>query len=506
MKKIIAIIIAMVTAFTITAAFSPKTSAAAEWIYYSNKNDVSRPYKVRSDGTGLTRLSMQSAVHMEVLGDWVYYCNPALTGGAFRTKTDGSVTEQLIDGMYNDCYGVYLDEGNIYLPYVCHADYSDSGFIESNIDIYTSKGLSGTQCIDRKAPGYTGSVAKFMEVYENRLYYKSADGNSYLCYAVDASDPAPYPGASIISVLPPKVSGEFSGISPGYSTTAYFARKYLAWKPVKNAEKYRVYIKSAGKYKKVGETTDTHITLTVRSSALNGEYMAAAVKNGKTYKTSFITPNYNLGNSPANMSNGGFAADVDGVHYLCLSDGIYTVNSSNNSKKKISDMKASFLNYSGGKLYFASGSDVYRMETDGSGLWRMTSYRTACGIYDSRRLEISALSVSGSSLFLSFRDVSKSEYHTLIMNADDSTAKEIGGRKAGSPAYAADMINYLGSDGLIYSISDEIEYNITVSPVNCFTTDGTILYYGDNNGIYTMSPDGTGVKKMYNSGCTAIAL
>ncbi|MDE7295362.1 MAG: DUF5050 domain-containing protein [Oscillospiraceae bacterium] len=506
MKKILTIFLAIVMAISVTTALSPTSSAAADWIYYSNKNDVDRPYRVRSDGTGLARLSMQSAVHMEVLGDWVYYCNPALTGGAFRTKTDGSVTEKLIDGMYNDCYGVYLDKGNIYLPYICHADFSDSGMIESNIDVYTSKGLAGTQCIDRRIAGYSGSISKFMGAYENRLYYKSADGNNYLTYTVNVNDLAPYPGASVTSTLPYQVSGEFSTINPGYSTTAYFARKYLSWKAVANAEKYCVYVKSSGKYKKVKETTDTYASFTVRNSALDAEYMVTAVKNGKNYKAKLITPDYKLGNNPANMSNGGIAAELSGTHYLCLSDGIYTVNPNNNSKKKISDLSAKFLNVCDGKLYFASGSDIYRMEPDGSGLWRMTSYRTVCGIYDSRRLEICALAASGNSLFLSLRDVSKSEYHTLIMNTNDSSAREIGGRKAESPAYAADMIVYRGVDGLIYSISDEIEYNITTSPANCVTTDGSKLYYGDNSGIYTMNPDGTNVKKIYNSGCDSIAV
>lgn len=506
MKKIITIFLAVITAISVTTAFAPKSFAAAEWIYYSNENDVSRPYKVRSDGTGLTRLGMHSAVHMQVLGDWVYYCNPSLTGGAFRTKTDGSVTEQLIDGMYNDCYGVYLDNGSIYLPYICHWDYSDSGLTESNIDVYTLKGLAGTQCIDRRAAGYSGSISKFLGAYDNRLYYKSADGNSYITYSVDVNNLAAYPGGTVTTALPYQVSGEFSLIDPGYTTKGYYARKYLSWTPVKNAEKYCVYVKSSGKYKKVRETTDTFVSLTVRSTALNAEYTVTAVKGGKSYKAKLREPDYKLGNSSANMSNRGIAAEAGGTVYLCLNDGIYTVNPEGNSKKKISDLKASFLNVCGGKLYFASGSDIYRLNPDGSGLWRMTSYRTACGIYDSRSLEICALAASGNNLFLSLRDVSRSEYHTLIMKTDDISAKEIGGRKAESPAYAMDMIIYRGVDGLVYSISDEIEYNITTAPVNCVTASGSKLYYGDNSGIFTMNPDGTDVKKVYNAACESIAV
>lgn len=507
MKRTLTFMITFVMLLSVIPALTAENASAAQWVYFSNQNDVSRPYRVGSDGKGLKRLGMQSAVYMEVAGDWIYYCSPALTGGAFRTSLDGATTETLIDGAYNDCYGVYLDNGNIYLPYICHSQMSSSGFTESNVDIYTSKGFTGTQCIDRRPAGYSGVISRFVGACDNRLYYRSADGNSYYGYTVDPAAPAQYPGAAYVQVLPPKLTGANSSIDPAYSTRGYFCRKYLRWSPVKNAEGYRVYVKnkSTGKYSQVAETKDTYISLTVRSSAADAEYMVTGIRGGKSYKAKLLPSSYNLGNSPANTSNGAISAELEGDRYVCLKDGIYRFDSSGGNKKKLSDMKASFLNVIDGKLYFASGSDIYRMEADGTGLWRMTAHRTALKIYDSRQLEVSAMAASGKNIFLSIRETSNGKQHTLILKADDSAATEVSSRKAENLSYIDGRIIYKGADGLVYSIDDDIEYNITVSPVNCVTAGEGVLYYGTSEGIFSMNSDGTNVKKVSGYSCDAIA-
>lgn len=498
-----------ITALVLLLGMLPAVNAGAEeWLYFSNKNDVSRPYKVRSDGTGLTRLGMQSAVNLQVQGSWVYYCNPSLTGGAFRTSLDGRTTETLIDGAYNSCYGVYLDNGNIYLPYIANSSFSNSGYTESNIDVYTPKGFTGTQCIDRRAGTYSGVISKFVGAYDNKLYYRSADGNNTFGYTVDPSKPAAYPGGGYVQSLPYQLTyGENMTMDPGYSTSSYFCRKYLRWSPVKNAENYCIYVKnkSTGKYSKAAETKDTYISLTVRSSMADSEYMVAGIKGGKKYKAKLLSSSYDLGNSPANTSNGGICAEFGGNRYVCLSDGIYRFDGKGGNKKKISDMMGSFLNVIDGKLYFAAGSDIYRMEADGTGLWRMTAHRTALKIYDSRQLEVTAMASSGKNIFLSIRETANSKQHTLILKADDSSATEVSTRKAENLSYIDGRIIYKGADGLVYSIDDDIEYNITISPVNCVTAGEGVLYYGTADGIFSMSSDGTNVKRVSNYSCDAIA-
>jgi putative cell wall-binding protein len=64
------------------------------WIYYSNKEDESRLYKIRIDGSSRTKLSNQDEINaINIVGDWVFY-----TRGLSVMSYDSSVYMMKLDG------------------------------------------------------------------------------------------------------------------------------------------------------------------------------------------------------------------------------------------------------------------------------------------------------------------------------------------------------------------------------------------------------------------------
>ncbi|UNC91096.1 DUF5050 domain-containing protein [Candidatus Contubernalis alkaliaceticus] len=65
-----------------------------DWIYYGNFHDEAGFYeagfyKIKTDGSGRTKLSSDKPYFINVVGDWIYYCTKN-EKGIYRIKTDGS--------------------------------------------------------------------------------------------------------------------------------------------------------------------------------------------------------------------------------------------------------------------------------------------------------------------------------------------------------------------------------------------------------------------------------
>lgn len=75
-----------------------------DWIYYSNGGDGNSLYKVRSDGSGKTKLTSTPASNIQVCGDWIIFTNCGLK----KIKTDGT-NEQKIEENYIYYYAVISD-------------------------------------------------------------------------------------------------------------------------------------------------------------------------------------------------------------------------------------------------------------------------------------------------------------------------------------------------------------------------------------------------------------
>lgn len=72
---------------------SPSVNVAGDWIYFSNMTDNHALYKVHTDGTGETKIVSDKCVSINVVGDWIYYKCYEISSDQnelYRIRTDGS--------------------------------------------------------------------------------------------------------------------------------------------------------------------------------------------------------------------------------------------------------------------------------------------------------------------------------------------------------------------------------------------------------------------------------
>ena len=59
------------------------------WIYFSNASYGGKLYKMKTDGTGKTKINDDDAMVINVLGDWLYY-GTGSQGYTIKVKIDGT--------------------------------------------------------------------------------------------------------------------------------------------------------------------------------------------------------------------------------------------------------------------------------------------------------------------------------------------------------------------------------------------------------------------------------
>ncbi len=62
------------------------------WIYYVNSDDDNRIYKIRTDGSGREKVNDEESWFLKVVGDWIYYYSE----GVYKIRTDGTERTHLI--------------------------------------------------------------------------------------------------------------------------------------------------------------------------------------------------------------------------------------------------------------------------------------------------------------------------------------------------------------------------------------------------------------------------
>lgn len=76
-------------------------TSQGEWLYFQNTRDQGFLYKMKKDGSNLTKLESKEAFNINVIGEWVYYTasvRDEFEGDYYRlmkTRTDGSQTLQI---------------------------------------------------------------------------------------------------------------------------------------------------------------------------------------------------------------------------------------------------------------------------------------------------------------------------------------------------------------------------------------------------------------------------
>jgi len=76
----------------VSFTFTPLESINGDWVYYINANNENRIYKVKKDGTEITKISPDSIYNntYHIIGDWIYYVNATDSHKIYRVKLDGT--------------------------------------------------------------------------------------------------------------------------------------------------------------------------------------------------------------------------------------------------------------------------------------------------------------------------------------------------------------------------------------------------------------------------------
>ncbi len=69
---------------------------AGDWVYYTNLKDGGKLYKMRTDGTEITKLNDDASIEINVVGDWIYYLNDS-DYQLCKMRTDGTEKTKLND-------------------------------------------------------------------------------------------------------------------------------------------------------------------------------------------------------------------------------------------------------------------------------------------------------------------------------------------------------------------------------------------------------------------------
>ena len=74
-----------------------------DWIYYCNKNDMSKLYRIRSDGSDKEKLNDDYTDFITVVDDWIYYCNKTDNNRIYKICPNGlNRTQILVEGNVDD--------------------------------------------------------------------------------------------------------------------------------------------------------------------------------------------------------------------------------------------------------------------------------------------------------------------------------------------------------------------------------------------------------------------
>ena len=76
--------------FLITEDIAENTVVFGDWVYYANGSDRFKPYRVKLDGTGHTKIADDETLFLGVAGDWLFYSNLSDGEKLYRVRTDGT--------------------------------------------------------------------------------------------------------------------------------------------------------------------------------------------------------------------------------------------------------------------------------------------------------------------------------------------------------------------------------------------------------------------------------
>lgn len=87
---------------------SSNINVYGEFIYYSNKNDGGKLYRINKDGSNKTLLCTNSCDFINITENWIYYVNKEDGGNLYKIKFDGSNKVKLSGNTDEDGEWFYL--------------------------------------------------------------------------------------------------------------------------------------------------------------------------------------------------------------------------------------------------------------------------------------------------------------------------------------------------------------------------------------------------------------
>ena len=175
-------------------------NVVGDWIFYRNNSDSGSIYKIKTDGSNRTKINDDYSNFINVVGDWIYYTNGYPFGSVYKIKTDGSNRTDLNaqwpwyvnvvgDWIYYSerGYGIYkiktdgsnltklTDDRAIYLNVIGDWIYFTNGTFDSVGSVYKIKTDGSNQTKITESSIYHYDSADYINVVGDWIYFVDFD-------------------------------------------------------------------------------------------------------------------------------------------------------------------------------------------------------------------------------------------------------------------------------------------------------------------------------------------
>jgi serine/threonine protein kinase len=143
-------------------------NVAGEWIYYSNRDDQNRIYKINVDGSGRTALSEGGSWFVTLVDGWLYYLDESDKYRIYKVNTEGEGRTRLSE---DSAWFINVEDNWVY--YVNRSDADKVYRVRSDAGDKEPVTESASCCISMD----NGWVYYINEADDSRLYKMKPDGS-----------------------------------------------------------------------------------------------------------------------------------------------------------------------------------------------------------------------------------------------------------------------------------------------------------------------------------------
>ena len=146
-----------------------------DWIFFMNYADSNKLYKVKTDGTGETKVSDDYAYYLNSYGDWIYYSNAMENGKLYKMKPDGTERTLISDASTRNVV--------VYKDWIYYSDLTDPQKTDAYTKIFRMKmdGSGNEKVTDFKTAAFNISEdwIYYINPDEQKLYRVKIDGSNH---------------------------------------------------------------------------------------------------------------------------------------------------------------------------------------------------------------------------------------------------------------------------------------------------------------------------------------